>query len=57
MPHRTEILNALSVSQEKLFARYRSFSQTELERLCTPGATPDGAAWTPKDRLSHLARV
>ena len=57
MPNRTEILNALSTSQERLFTRYQSFSQAELENICTQSETSDGTPWTPKDHLAHLALI
>ena len=57
MPDRSNIVNALNNSQESLFARYRSFSQTELEQICTQSETPGGDPWTPKDHLAHLALI
>ncbi len=57
MPDRTEILTALRASQEKLVARYHSFSHTELDQSCTQSETPGGDPWTPKDHLAHLVLI
>lgn len=57
MPTRTEILEALTVSQERLLARYQVFTSQELEQACTRSAIPEGASWRPQDHLAHLAMI
>ena len=57
MPTRTEILEALTASQEHLLARYQTFTPQELEQRCTRSAVPEGASWRPQDHLAHLAMI
>lgn len=57
MPTRAEILEALSVSQKRLLARYQAFTPQELEQTCTRSAVPEGASWRPQDHLAHLAMI
>lgn len=57
MPTRTDILEALTTSQECLLARYQIFTPEELEEPCTRSAVPEGASWRPQDHLAHLAMI
>ena len=55
MPTRSEILDALAASQEKVTAYFRGLSPEELERPCTASGVPGAAAWRAKDHFAHLA--
>jgi hypothetical protein len=55
MPSRSEILDTLAASQEKVTAYFQGLSPEELERPCTASAVPGEAAWRAKDHFAHLA--
>jgi hypothetical protein len=57
MPTRTEIIDTLAASHEKLHAFYQALTPAERERACTPSEVASGASWNPKDHLTHLAAV
>ena len=55
MPTRSEILDTLAASQEKVTAYFQGLSPEELERPCTASGVPGEAAWRAKDHFAHLA--
>src|SRR5215469_11333484 len=55
MPTRSEILDILAASQEKVTAYFQGLSLEELERPCTASGVPGEAAWRAKDHFAHLA--
>lgn len=55
MPTRSEILDTLSASQERVAAYFGGLSPEELERPCTASGVPGEAAWRAKDHFAHLA--
>jgi len=55
MPTRSEILDSLAASQEKVTAYFQGLSLKELERPCTASGVPGEAAWRAKDHFAHLA--
>ena len=57
MPTRSEILDALSRTQEQLFTHFRGLTPEELECPCTESEVPGGTPWRPKDHLAHLVYI
>ena len=55
MPTRSEILDTLAASQEKVTAYFQGLSPEELERPSTASGVPGEAAWRAKDHFAHLA--
>jgi len=55
MPTRSEILDTLAASQEKVTAYFQGLSPEELGRPCTASGVPGEAAWRAKDHFAHLA--
>ena len=55
MPTRSEILDSLAASQEKVTAYFQGLSPEELERPCTASGVPGEAPWRAKDHFAHLA--
>ena len=55
MPNRSEILDTLAASQEKVTTYFQGLSPEELERPCTASGVPGEAAWRAKDHFAHLA--
>ena len=55
MPTRSEILDTLAASQERVAAYFGGLSPEELERPCTASGVPGEAAWRAKDHFAHLA--
>src|SRR5947209_17529812 len=55
MPTRSEILDSLSASQEKVTAYFQGLSPEELERPCTASGVPGEAPWRGKGHFAHLA--
>src|SRR6266496_3453794 len=55
MPTRSEILDTLATSQEKVTGYFQGLIPEELERPCTASAVPGEAAWRAKDHFAHLA--
>ncbi len=55
MPTRSEILDTLAASQEKVTAYFQGLSPEELERPCTASGVPGEAPWRAKDHFAHLA--
>ncbi len=55
MPTRSEILDMLAASQEKVTVYFQGLSPEELERPCTASGVPGEAAWRAKDHFAHLA--
>jgi hypothetical protein len=55
MPTRSEILDTLAASQEKVTAYFQGLNPEELERPCTASGVPGEAAWRAKDHFAHLA--
>jgi hypothetical protein len=55
MPTRSEILDTLAASQEKVTAYFQGLSPEELKRPCTASGVPGEAAWRAKDHFAHLA--
>ena len=55
MPTRSEILDTLAASQEKVTAYFGGLSPEELERPCTASGVPGEAPWRAKDHFAHLA--
>ena len=55
MPTRSEILDTLAASQERVAAYFGGLSPEELERPCTASRVPGEAAWRAKDHFAHLA--
>ena len=56
MPTRSEILDTLAASQEKVTAYFQGLSLEELERPCTASGVPGEAAWRAKDHYAHMAQ-
>jgi len=54
MPTRSEILDILSASQEKIAAYFDKLSPEALERPCTTSGISGEAAWRAKDHFAHL---
>jgi len=54
MPTRSEILDTLAASQEKVAAYFQGLGPEDLERPCTASAVPGEAAWRAKDHFAHL---
>ncbi len=57
MPTRSEILDTLAASSEKLHAYYQALTPEERERACTSSEIDSAASWCPKDHLAHLTSV
>jgi DinB family protein len=57
MDTRGEIIAKLDLERERLLEHYRSLSPEELNRQCTQSEAPDGAPWTAKDHVAHLAMI
>ena len=55
MPTRSDILDTLAASQEKVTAYFQGLNPEELERPCTASGVPGEAAWRAKDHFAHLA--
>jgi hypothetical protein len=57
MAQRGEIIAKLDEERERLLERYRSLTPEELERPCTDSEVEEGAPWSAKDHLAHLAMI
>lgn len=57
MPDRDAIIGKLEKERAQLVERYRSMSEDDLARQCTESEVADGAAWSAKDHLAHLASI
>ena len=57
MPTRTEILETLHQSQERLFTLIRTWTPEELEQICTTSQVPESRPWRRKDHCAHLALI
>jgi hypothetical protein len=56
MPTRSEILETLAASQERVMAYFQGLSPQALERPCTASGVPGEAPWRAKDHFAHLAQ-
>ena len=57
MPTRDEIIAKLDKERAKLIERFRGLSTDDLVCACTESEAEDGAPWTAKDHLAHLAMI
>ncbi len=53
---RSEILDTLAASQERVTAYFHGLSPEDLERPCTASGVPGEAAWRAKDHFAHLTQ-
>ena len=57
MPARETIIGKLDKERELLLERYRALSAEDLSCECTESEAEDGAPWSAKDHLAHLAMI
>jgi hypothetical protein len=57
MPDRATITSKLERELEKLVTHYRAMPADDLARPCTESEADDGAPWSAKDHLAHLAMI
>ena len=57
MPTRESIIGKLAVERDALLERYRGLTDEQLACECTESEAEDGAAWSAKDHLAHLAMI
>jgi hypothetical protein len=57
MPEREAIIAKLDKERRILEERYRGLSADDLVCACTQSEAEDGAPWTAKDHIAHLAMI
>ena len=57
MPDRETIKSKLDRELENLITHYQAMPADDLARPCTDSEADDGAAWSAKDHLAHLAMI
>jgi hypothetical protein len=57
MPERDAIIGKLAKERERLEEHFRSLSADDLVCACTQSEAEDGAPWSAKDHIAHLAMI
>lgn len=57
MPEREKIIGKLAKERERLEEHYRGLSSDDLVCECTQSEAADGAPWSAKDHIAHLAMI
>ena len=57
MPDREAIIAKLAKERAQLEERYRALSPEDLVCACTQSEAEDGAPWSAKDHVAHLAMI
>ena len=57
MPERDTIIGKLAKERERLEEHYRALTPDELVCECTQSEAEDGAPWSAKDHIAHLAMI
>lgn len=57
MPERDAIIGKLAKERARLEEHYRGLSSEDLTCACTQSEAEDGAPWSAKDHVAHLAMI